>query len=274
VSSDNRAFVKEADIVLLSVKPQAMNKLLEEIAPAVDDRKLIVSIAAGVPIEAIERKLGHGRGMRIVRCMPNTPALVGAGATALSPGEHATEADLAQARALFDAVGKTAIVDETLLDAVTGLSGSGPAYIFLVIEALADAGVKVGLDRRTAQEPRRDRHRRPAHARGGRPAHHAHERRGGRHQAVPRARQEVPRGRSGRVADGARGRSRRAQGWPDEARPERAGGYMVVSQVAYPQARQVKQPPLRAMGAPHCGQASPFLATPAVSTCPSREPSR
>lgn len=152
VSSDNRAFAKEADIVLLSVKPQAMNKLLEEIAPAVDDSKLVISIAAGVPIEAIERKLGHGRGMRIVRTMPNTPALVGAGATALSPGEHATEADLAQARALFDAVGKTAIVDETLLDAVTGLSGSGPAYIFLVIEALADAGVKVGLDRRTAQE--------------------------------------------------------------------------------------------------------------------------
>ncbi len=166
VSSDNRAFAKEAEIVVLSVKPQVMNKLLEEIAPVIDDRKLVVSIAAGVPIDAIERKLGHGRGMRIVRSMPNTPALVGAGATALSPGEHATDADLAQARALFDAVGKTVVVDETLLDAVTGLSGSGPAYVFLVIEALADAGVKVGLDRRTAQDAGR-----PDRARLGPAAH-------------------------------------------------------------------------------------------------------
>jgi pyrroline-5-carboxylate reductase len=103
-----------------------------------------------VPIAAIERKVGHG--VRIVRTMPNTPALVGAGATALAPGEHATEADLDQARALFEAVGKVVIVDEPLLDAVTGLSGSGPAYVFLVIEALSDAGVKVGLARQQAQD--------------------------------------------------------------------------------------------------------------------------
>jgi len=150
--ASNAAAAREAAIVVLSVKPQAMNKLLEEIAPAVDDRKLVISIAAGVPIEAIERKLGHGRGMRIVRTMPNTPALVGAGATALSPGEHATEADLEQARSLFEAVGRAVVVDEPLLDAVTGLSGSGPAYIFLIIEALADAGVKMGLGRQQAQD--------------------------------------------------------------------------------------------------------------------------
>ncbi len=149
-SPDNRAAAAEAAIVVLSVKPQVMNKLLAEIAPALDERKLVISIAAGVPLAAIERRVGHG--IRIVRTMPNTPALVGAGATAVSPGEHATEADLAQAKALFDAIGKTVVVEEPLLDAVTGLSGSGPAYVFLVIEALSDAGVKVGLDRRTAQD--------------------------------------------------------------------------------------------------------------------------
>ena len=147
---NNVAAVREAGIVLLSVKPQVMNKLLDEIAPALDASKLVISIAAGVPIAAIERKVGHG--VRIVRTMPNTPALVGAGATALAAGEHATEADLQQAKALFDAVGKTVIVDEPLLDAVTGLSGSGPAYVFLVIEALSDAGVKVGLARQQSQD--------------------------------------------------------------------------------------------------------------------------
>ncbi len=147
---DNLAATGEASIVVLSVKPQAMNKLLEEIKPALDQSKLVISIAAGVPIEAIERKVGHG--VRIIRTMPNTPALVGAGATALAPGEHATEEDLAQARALFEAVGLAVVVEEPLLDAVTGLSGSGPAYIFLIIEALADGGVKAGLARDQAQE--------------------------------------------------------------------------------------------------------------------------
>jgi len=149
-TEDNRAAAAEAGLVVLSVKPQVMNKLLGEIAPVLDESKLVISIAAGVPLAAIERQVGHG--VRLIRTMPNTPALVGAGATAISAGDHATEEDLAQARALFDAVGRSVIVDESLLDAVTGLSGSGPAYIFLVIEALADAGVKVGLDRRTSQD--------------------------------------------------------------------------------------------------------------------------
>ncbi len=149
-TASNVDAVQRADIVVLSVKPQIMNKVLEEVAPALNDRKLVISIAAGVPIAAIERKVGHG--VRIIRTMPNTPALVGAGATALVAGEHATADDLRQARALFDAIGKSVVVDEPLLDAVTGLSGSGPAYIFLVIEALSDAGVKVGLPRTTAQE--------------------------------------------------------------------------------------------------------------------------
>ena len=149
-TSSNREAAEVADLVVLSVKPQIMNKLLDEVAPVLDQKKLVISIAAGVPIAAIERKVGHG--VRIVRTMPNTPALVGAGATALTAGEHATEEDLVQARALFDAIGRTVIVDEPQLDAVTGLSGSGPAYIFLVIEALSDAGVKMGLARATAQE--------------------------------------------------------------------------------------------------------------------------
>ncbi len=148
-TQDNLAAVREAGVIVLSVKPQVMEKVLAEVGPALDAGKLVVSIAAGIPIAALERQVGHG--VRVIRTMPNTPALVGAGATALSPGEHATEADLAQAKALFDAIGMTVVVDEPLLDAVTGLSGSGPAYIFLIIEALADGGVKAGLARAQAQ---------------------------------------------------------------------------------------------------------------------------
>jgi pyrroline-5-carboxylate reductase len=145
VTDDNRAAAEECDILLLSVKPQTMDALLEEIAPAIDHKKLVVSIAAGISIAAIARKLGAG--VRIVRTMPNTPALVGAGATALARGSHATDADLAEVKRLFEAVGIAHVVDEHHLDAVTGLSGSGPAFIFVAIEALADGGVKVGLAR-------------------------------------------------------------------------------------------------------------------------------
>ena len=148
VTPSNVEAVRQAQILLLSVKPQVMDALLDEIAEAVDHSKLVVSIAAGVPIAAIARRLGAGA--RIIRTMPNTPALVGQGATALSRGAHATDADLAQAVALFEAVGTAVVVDEHLLDAVTGLSGSGPAFVFLAIEALADGGVKMGLPRHVA----------------------------------------------------------------------------------------------------------------------------
>lgn len=148
VTDSNVAAVKQAELVVLSVKPQVVDAVLDEIAPALDSKKLVISIAAGVPIAAIARRLGAG--VRIVRTMPNTPALVGAGATALAPGANATEADLAQALALFQAVGTAVVVDEHLLDAVTGLSGSGPAFVFLAIEALADGGVKAGLPRQVA----------------------------------------------------------------------------------------------------------------------------
>jgi pyrroline-5-carboxylate reductase len=148
VVAENLAAAEEGQIVVLSVKPQTMESLLDEIAPAIDHSKLVISIAAGIPVAAIARKLGAG--VRIVRTMPNTPALVGAGATALARGAHATVADLEQARALFQAVGVAVLVEEHHLDAVTGLSGSGPAFLFLVIEALADGGVKVGLARPVA----------------------------------------------------------------------------------------------------------------------------
>jgi pyrroline-5-carboxylate reductase len=148
VTASNLEAVRNAHLVVLSVKPQVMDALLDEIAPAVDHSKLVISIAAGVPIATIARRLGAGS--RIIRTMPNTPALVGEGATALARGAHATDADLGQAVALFEAVGTAVVVDEHLLDAVTGLSGSGPAFVYIAIEALADGGVKMGLPRHVA----------------------------------------------------------------------------------------------------------------------------
>jgi pyrroline-5-carboxylate reductase len=122
--------------------------VLTEVGSHVRGDQLIVSVAAGVPIEAIEGRLPPGS--HVVRAMPNMPATVQAGATAVAGGAHASEADLRVARELFEAVGRVVTLDESLLDAVTGLSGSGPAYIMLIIEALADGGVKVGLHRDTA----------------------------------------------------------------------------------------------------------------------------
>jgi pyrroline-5-carboxylate reductase len=145
----NGAVVERADIVVLAVKPQIMRKVLDEIADRVRPDALVISIAAGIPIAAIEGRLRPGT--RVIRTMPNTPALVDAAATAVAAGAHATAGDLADAVRIFDAVGVTVVLDEYQLDAVTGLSGSGPAYIFLILEALSDAGVKVGLSRRTAQ---------------------------------------------------------------------------------------------------------------------------
>jgi len=147
-SLDNGTLVERSEIVVLSVKPQIMRKVLDEVGERIRPDALVISIAAGIPIAAIEARLRPGT--RVVRTMPNTPALVDAGATAIAGGAHATAADLADAKRIFDAVGVTVALDEYQLDAVTGLSGSGPAYIFLILEALTDAGVKVGLSRRTA----------------------------------------------------------------------------------------------------------------------------
>ena len=134
--------------IVLAVKPQVLPGVLREIAPLVTPEQLVVSIAAGVPIARIVEGLsGHAR---VVRAMPNTPAMVGEGATAISVAGGATAEDVAEAEALFGSVGTVVQVPESLMDAVTGLSGSGPAYAFIAIEALSDAGVRAGLPRDVA----------------------------------------------------------------------------------------------------------------------------
>jgi pyrroline-5-carboxylate reductase len=147
-TDDNEALVRWADVVVLAVKPQIVDRVLGAVTAGLTEGDLVVSVAAGVPIEALEARLPmHAR---VIRSMPNTAAIALAGATAIAPGSHATKEDVEVARALFEAVGRCVVLDESLLDAVTGLSGSGPAYVMLMIEALADGGVKVGLGRDVA----------------------------------------------------------------------------------------------------------------------------
>lgn len=145
---DNEAVVRATDVVVIAVKPQVVDRILASISAGLAEDAVVVSIAAGVPIAAIEERLPIGA--RVIRSMPNTAAMALAGATAISPGTHATPNDILVARALFEAVGRCTVLDESLLDAVTGLSGSGPAYVMVIIDALADGGVKVGLGRDTA----------------------------------------------------------------------------------------------------------------------------
>lgn len=147
--SSNREATERADVVVLSTKPQAFDRLLPEVGASLRPGTLVLSIAAGIPCAAIEGHLPAGS--HVVRAMPNTPAIVDAGATGLAKGTFATSEDIALCKKLFDGVGISVVLEESLLDAVTGLSGSGPAYIFLIIEALSDAGVKVGLHRDSAQ---------------------------------------------------------------------------------------------------------------------------
>jgi pyrroline-5-carboxylate reductase len=145
---DNAELLAWANVVLLAVKPQVIDRVLDQLAGAFTSDTLVISVAAGVPIRALEARLPAGA--RVIRTMPNTAAIALAGATGIAAGTRATAEDVALTRALFDAVGRTVVLDEYLLDAVTGLSGSGPAYVMLIIEALADGGVKVGLHRDTA----------------------------------------------------------------------------------------------------------------------------
>jgi pyrroline-5-carboxylate reductase len=147
-AADNAAAVRDADVVVLATKPQVFDTLLPELAAHVDASKLVLSIAAGVSTAVIERQLGAG--VRVVRAMPNTPALVRTGATAIAAGRHAGPQDMELAETVFRSVGIVERVPEALMDAVTGLSGSGPAYVFLMIEALTAAGVGQGLPEKTA----------------------------------------------------------------------------------------------------------------------------
>ena len=145
VSSNNEKTVKSADIIILAVKPQNMAVTLKEISSAIDKTKIIISIAAGITTGFIESHLA--KGVRVLRVMPNTPALIGEGAAAVAKGSSAKKSDVQLAHIIFNAVGISVEVEESLMDAVTGLSGSGPAYCFLIIEALIDAGEKMGLPR-------------------------------------------------------------------------------------------------------------------------------
>jgi len=144
-SENNVDAIRDASVVVLGVKPQIIDKVLDEIRDHLPDDALVISIIAGKTIASLEARLEPTT--RVIRSMPNVCCIVGAGATGLAKGSHAHDADLEVARCIFDSVGMTVTLDESLLDAVTGLSGSGPAYIFMIIEALADAGVKAGLSR-------------------------------------------------------------------------------------------------------------------------------
>jgi pyrroline-5-carboxylate reductase len=144
-TTDNRKAVHGADIVLIAVKPQVVGDVLKDIAPGLGKDTLIISVAASVPTKYIEQHVGAKTA--VVRAMPNTCATVGCSMTGICRGAHASLEHLETAKAMFDAVGRTVVVDEKNMDAVTGLSASGPAFIYIILESLAEAGVKVGLPR-------------------------------------------------------------------------------------------------------------------------------
>ncbi|MDN5322297.1 MAG: pyrroline-5-carboxylate reductase [Clostridia bacterium] len=146
-TQDNNEVMAKAETIILAIKPQHVKHALEKLTYKPDDSKIIISIAAGISTTFLENLLGK---IPVIRVMPNTPALVGAGMTALSKGQYANEEHLIIAEKIFKSVGKTILIDELLIDAVTGLSGSGPAYVYQFIEALADGGVQVGLPRKTS----------------------------------------------------------------------------------------------------------------------------
>jgi pyrroline-5-carboxylate reductase len=148
VGTDNAQAVRGADIVLLCVKPQVVEEVCREMGPQLTPNQLIISVAASVSTNLIEKALA--RDVPVVRAMPNTPCAQGCGMTALCKGKFANAGHLEMAAAMFNVVGRTVVVDEKHMDAVTGLSASGPAYIYIIIESLAEAGVKVGLPRDVA----------------------------------------------------------------------------------------------------------------------------
>jgi len=144
---DNVEVIEASDIIVYATKPQILASVLKETAHALDMSKLVISIAAGVPLAAISA--GLDKELRLIRAMPNICACVKESATAIAAGAHVQEGDIERSKAIFDSIGKTVFIQENILmDAFTGLSGSGPAYIFLIIDAMADAGVKMGLSRK------------------------------------------------------------------------------------------------------------------------------
>jgi pyrroline-5-carboxylate reductase len=145
VTTDNKSAVTGTPIIILGVKPQALGQLLEEISPILAPETLLISIAASTTTGFIQQKVA--KNVHVVRAMPNTPAMVGAAMTALCAGPSARKEHLETAKSLFESVGRAVIVDEKHMDAITALSGSGPAFAFVILESLAEAGVKVGLPR-------------------------------------------------------------------------------------------------------------------------------
>jgi pyrroline-5-carboxylate reductase len=150
VSTNNLEAASQSDLILLAVKPFQVPALIDEIRPALTNKKTLISIAASVKTRAIEDAAGLEIG--VIRAMPNTPSALGAGAAALCRGRFVSAVQMELAERIFETVGRTVVVDEKHMDAVTGLSGSGPAYIYIIIEALAEAGVKVGLPRDIATQ--------------------------------------------------------------------------------------------------------------------------
>jgi pyrroline-5-carboxylate reductase len=150
VSTNNLEAARQADLILLGVKPFQVPALIEEIRPALTKTKTLISFAASVKTRSIEEAAGLE--IAVIRAMPNTPSALGAGAAALCRGRFVSAEQMELAERIFETVGRTVTVEEKHMDAVTGLSGSGPAYIYIIIEALAEAGVKVGLSRDVATQ--------------------------------------------------------------------------------------------------------------------------
>jgi pyrroline-5-carboxylate reductase len=148
IGTDNRAAVEGADVVLMAVKPAQVVEVLEEIRDGLKQGSVLVSVAASVPTKFIEQHLG--RQVAVVRAMPNTPCAVGYGMTGVAKGSHATAAHVEMAQTMFEAVGRVVVLDEKHMDAVTGLSASGAAFVYILLESLAEGGVKVGLPRDVA----------------------------------------------------------------------------------------------------------------------------
>jgi pyrroline-5-carboxylate reductase len=145
VTTDNLAAAEQADVILLGVKPIQVHDLVAQIRPALTEKKVLLSFAASVKTRSIEDSAGCE--LAVIRAMPNTPAMLAAGITALCSGRFVSPEQMAVAQKMFQTVGRTVVVDEKHMDAVTGLSGSGPAFLYIIIEALAEAGVNVGLPR-------------------------------------------------------------------------------------------------------------------------------
>jgi pyrroline-5-carboxylate reductase len=145
VGTDNAEAVRGADIIVIAVKPQVVEDVIREISPNLTPKQLIISVAASVSTAMIEKNLATN--VPVIRAMPNTPCLLGSGMTAICKGKYASAKDVALTCHIFNVVGRTVVVDEKHMDAVTALSASGPAYIYIILESLAEAGVKVGLPR-------------------------------------------------------------------------------------------------------------------------------